>query len=182
MKSHFVVVEGCVARAGRAAVGLVALLGLVALAPVPARADAVSSPGKVTAVRSAIGLTVDNGSLPKTVQLVKGKRRYLLVVSGVLSGFALTPWTDIGLGATVNGVDFEPFDANLSRVFQQCGSSPSGGHCTVSGTWFVDLDAMEAAHPGMFVNMPLSVTMNPQAFGGQLTGAKLSLTAMLVKK
>jgi len=181
MESHFVVVEGWAARAGRAVVASLALLGLVALAPVPARADAVSSPGKVTAVRSAVGLNVDNSPLPTTVQLVKGKRRYLLVVSGVLSGYAPTPGTFIGLGATVNGFDFEPFDGNMSRIFQQCAGDATGGFCTVSGTWFVDLDAMEATHPGTFVNVPLSVSLHSQSIGGVLNG-KLTLTAMLVKK
>jgi len=180
MKSHFVVVEGWAARAGRAVVASLALLGLVALAPVPARADAVSSPGKVTAVRSAVGLSVDSSPLATTVQLVKGKRRYLLVVTGVLSGYAPTPGTYIGLGATVNGFDFEPFDGNQSRIHQQC-AGVSGGFCTVSGTWFVDLDAMEAAHPGTFVNLPLSVSLHSQALGS-LNQGKVTLTAMLVKK
>src|SRR5262245_31994465 len=102
MESRVVVADRWAARAGRAAVTSIALLGLVALRPVPARADVASSPGKVTAVRSAVGLTVDNSPVPTTVQLVKGKRRYLLVVSGVLSGYAPTG-SFIGLGAKVNG-------------------------------------------------------------------------------
>ena len=48
----------------------------------------------------------------------------------------------------------------MSRIFQQCAEGAAGGFCTVSGTWFVDLDAMEAAHPGTFVNVPLSVSLN----------------------
>jgi hypothetical protein len=171
--------EGWAARAGRAAVASLALLGLAAFMPAPARADAVWSPGKVTAVRSAVGLAVDNGPVPTTVQLVKGKRRYVLVVTGVLSGYSATPGTFIGLGATVNGVDFEPIDGNSSRIYQQC----AVGFCTISGTWFVDLDAMETAHPGMFVNMPLSVSLWPQAVGGgALTQGKVTLTATMMKK
>ena len=179
MKSHFVAGEGWAARAARAAVASLALLGLVAFMPVPARADAVWSPGKATAVRSAVGLVVDNGPVPTTVQLVKGKRRYVLVVTGVLSGNSATPGTLIGLGATVNGANFEPIDGNGSRIFQQC----VVGFCTISGTWFVDLDAMEVAHPGMFVNMPLSVSLWPQAIGGgALTQGKVTLTATMMKK
>ena len=179
MESHFVVGEGWAARAGRAAVASLTLLGLVAFMPVPARADAVWSPGKVTAVRSAVGLVVDNGPVPTAVQLVKGKRRYVLVVTGVLSGLSSTPGTFIGLGAKLNGLDFEPIDGNNSRIFQQC----VVGFCTISGTWFVDLDAMETAHPGMFVNMPLSVSLWPQAIGGgALTQGKVTLTATMMKK
>lgn len=177
MESQVVVADGWAARAGQAAVTSIALLGLVALMPVPARADAASSPGKVTAVRSAVALTVDSSPVPTTVQLVKGKRSYLLVVSGMLSGNAATG-TLIGLGAKVNGVDFEPIDLNNSRIFQQC----AVGFCTITGTWFVDLDAMEAVNPGMFVNMPLSVSLHPQSIGGLLTQGKVTLTATLVKK
>src|SRR4029453_9447006 len=101
------------------------------------------SPGKVTAVRSAVGLAVDNGPVPTTVQLVKGKRRYLLVVSGVLSGFAATPGTFVGLGATVNGFDFEPFDGNQSRIFQLCAGGAAGGGSTGVGAGLVDPRAME---------------------------------------
>jgi hypothetical protein len=178
MERHFVVVEGWAAGASRAVVVSLAVLGLASLAPVPARADAVSSPGKVTAVRSAAGFFVDTTPVKTTVQLVKGKRRNLLIVNGVLSGSSTVAGTFIGLGVTVNGIHLEPNDATDSRIFQRC----EVGFCTVSGTWWVDLDAVETAHPGMFVNMPLSVELQSQAFVSLFLQAKVSITATMVKK
>jgi hypothetical protein len=40
-------------------------------------------------------------------------------------------------------------------------------HCTASGTWWLDLDAAEAANPDVFVGEPLAVEL----VGGLLAGS-----------
>ena len=162
----------CVVAAG------LALLGLVALMPRSARADATSSPGKNAAAASAVNLSVTNVSSPITVQLTKGRTKRLLVVHGVISGYASTPGTMLSLAVQVNGVDSEPNDHNYAQIVQD----GCHGFCTISGTWWLDLDAMELAHPGQFINVPLDVSLRAQTWLGNLDGAKVSVTATLVKK
>ncbi len=61
---------------------------------------------------------------------------------------------------------------------------PTSG-CTVSGTWWLDLDAAEVAHPGVFIRQPLTITL----LGGTVPGAGVpfvpgdaSMSAVLEKK
>jgi hypothetical protein len=156
-----------------------ALLGMVALMPVSARAEATSTPGKNTAAASANVWDVNNLGQPIPVQLVKGKRGRLLLVNGVLSAYTPTPGVTIAMNATVNGVHLEPNNYQTdSQVFQE----GCNGFCTITGTWWLDLDALEQANPGQFVNVPLDVTLAARAFYGTLTFGKASVTATLVKK
>ena len=51
------------------------------------------------------------------------------------------------------------------------------------GTWWFDVDTAELAHPGMFVNQPLNITLNGMESTG--TGAsdfKATLSARVQKK
>ncbi len=58
---------------------------------------------------------------------------------------------------TVNGVDMELINgAGLGVDFsQECGTT----FCTLTGMWWLDLDAAEAAHPGMFKGRPLNIAL-----------------------
>src|SRR5262249_43510604 len=131
-----------------------ALLGSFALLALPAHADVASSPAKTTAARSADGL--DLGGAPSiNVQLYKGKPRTMLVVNG---GVAATGFVGGGMtiGVKTNGIAMEPTDiADDSRILQ----TGCQGFCTLTGTWWLDLDLAEKAHPGMFVNVPIDVTL-----------------------
>jgi hypothetical protein len=72
----------------------------------------------------------------------------------------------------------DPFFANLSaRALQSCGS---GLVCAMVGTWWLDLDAAEAANPGMFIGEPLLIELN--AGSSNPTVATASLRARLQKK
>jgi hypothetical protein len=55
------------------------------------------------------------------------------------------------------------------------------GSCSLSGTWWLDLDAAELANPGMFVNMPLVVILSPGSTNAGIFGTA-TLTATMQKK
>ena len=154
-----------------------ALLGCLALLTRSAHADVASSPARTTAARSAIGL--DLGVSPSiTVQLYKGKRGTMLVVHGGVAVFnPAGAW--LGVGVTANGIDMEPTDGlGDSRIFQ----TGCQGFCNLSGTWWLDLDLAEQAHPGMFVNVPIDVTLTGQSLYATTQTYKMSVTATLMKK
>jgi hypothetical protein len=52
--------------------------------------------------------------------------------------------------------------------------------CSVTGHFWLDLDAAEAAHPGIFINQPLVVELG--GFGDVTFTGMASLRARLVKK
>jgi hypothetical protein len=153
-----------------------ALLGGLALLALPAHADVGSSPARTTAARSAIGLDL-SGWPSINVQLYKGKRGTMLVVHGVVVAQAQDAILVAGVKA--NGIAMEPTDfAGEPKIY----STTCQGACSVSGTWWLDLDLAEQAHPGMFVNVPINVTLLGQTV---ITGTqfyKMSVVATLMKK
>jgi hypothetical protein len=155
--------------------GGLALLGVIALAPPSARGSASSSPGKNAAAASLDGVNLK--TFPTvSVQILKGKKKRLLIVTGMFSGYAAAQQS-INLGLRVNGIDIEPYDTNNSRIITDF----CVGFCTLSGTWWLDLDAAEAAHPGMFNNVPLDVQLRTDSHITDVTG-KISVTATMEKK
>jgi hypothetical protein len=154
-----------------------ALLGSLALLALPAHADVASSPARTTAARSAVGLDL-GGSPSINVQLYKGKRRTMLVVHG---GVAATAFVGAGLdvGVKANGIAMEPTDSvGDSRILQ----TGCQGYCSLSGTWWLDLDLAEEAHPGMFVNVPIDVTLQGEGLFATSQTYRMSVTATLMKK
>ena len=152
-----------------------ALLGSLALLALPAYADVASSPAKTTAARSAVGIDLANAQTIN-VQLYKGKRRTMLVVHGSVSAYH-QPSGFIRAAVTANGIQMEPTDFAGSSMIQ----GPCEFDCTLSGTWWLDLDLAEKAHPGMFVNVPISVKLQSDAIGSTLSYT-MSVTATLMKK
>jgi len=154
-----------------------ALLGSLALLALPAHADVASSPARTTAARSAVGLDL-SGWPSINVQLYKGKRRTMLVVHG---GVAVTTapggaWLIVSVKA--NGIAMEPTDSLGDSKIQ----TPCQPACSLSGTWWLDLDLAEVAHPGMFINVPIDVTLQGQTVLTTTQTYKMSLMATLVKK
>ncbi len=159
----------------RIAAGL-ALLGGLALLALPAQADVGSSPGKTTAARSASGLDL-SGWPSVNAQLYKGKRGTMLVVHGVVAAHA--QGAILVAGVKANGIAMEPTDfAGDSSIY----STDCQGVCSVSGTWWLDLDLAEQAHPGMFVNVPINVTLLGQTMVTGTQFYKMSVMATLTKK
>jgi hypothetical protein len=61
---------------------------------------------------------------------------------------------------TVNGWGVEPF----ARSVAYC----TNGLCdSTSGSWWLDLDAAEAAHPGVFIGQPLLIRL----IGGEISSS-----------
>lgn len=148
------------------------LAALLALAPLHALADAISSPGKTTAAVSQSGVL--NTAPTLSVQIVKGKKKRLLIVTGTVSTFASAG--TISAEVVVNGISLEPIEGGTNVVAQRC----AGAACSLEGTWWLDVDAAESANPGMFYNVPLDVVMTANA--STATTGRASLTATLVKK
>lgn len=105
--------------------------------------------------------------------LAKGKKKKVIVVEATMTSgipgplpMVLTMW------ASLNGVAMEP-TGNPVGIMTDCGGTALspwlGGPlfgCTLSGTFWLDLDQAEAASPGTFINMPLTVVLMGGDFAG----------------
>ena len=56
------------------------------------------------------------------------------------------------------------------------------GACTLTGTWWLDLDAAELAHPGMYINRPLTVTLIGGDFGVIEFNGRVTMSVHMEKK
>jgi hypothetical protein len=65
------------------------------------------------------------------------------------------------VSVSVNGVSVEPGPG--WNTGQDC-SANNAVACGVSDTRWLDIDAAEAANPGMFIGQPLTVTMSGGAY------------------
>ena len=146
----------------------------------PAFADAASGPGKEAAYSSLSGvaLTSSTGAVPAAgVQILKGKKKRVLEVdvTGIVP--ASVAGQAMGVIARLNGLSvFEPNSGNF-QVEHGC---VPGTNCTVQGRFWVDLDAAEAAYPGLIIGQPLNVEIQ-QAVITNTTGI-LSVRARMRKK
>jgi hypothetical protein len=157
-------------------VGGLALLGLVGLAPVSARGEDTSNFGKHVSASSLVNIDMTTDPWPALgVRIEKGKKKHLLKVDAVANEYNLAP-TTLAIVVAVNGVDMEPADFSSSQLTTRCDS-----HCTLSATWWLDLDTAELKHPGVFIKQPLDVTMWAGSPGGPTLG-RMSLVATLLKK
>jgi hypothetical protein len=164
------------------AAAAVALLMVGGLVTKPARA-ASTSPGKNSAFESS---DFGNGDMPQavttllTATLLKGKKKHVLVVEATLSSGTSPVPSYLFLRATVNGFPMEPLDSGLlDDVLQACNNGP----CILSPTWWLDLDAAELAHPGMFIKQPLTVTLlGGEGFPAPQLDSKATMSVRLQKK
>ena len=87
---------------------------------------------------------------------------------------------------TINGIVVEPKDAGGPHTAQINCSGISGSYtnfCTTTGTFWLDIDAAEAAHPGMFIGKALTITLMGEEFTGNGdNGLGATLTARVQKK
>jgi len=151
---------------------------LILVGGLPAWADSTSSPGKSAAYTSlsGVGITTAEAEVA-TVTILKGKKKRVLEVEGTAIE-STNVVTAMGAKAYVNGVPMEPNGTNY-QVHETCSASVI--NCTVTGHWWLDLDAAEAANPGLFINQPLIVSFAALTAGANGTGV-VSLRAKLVKK
>jgi hypothetical protein len=74
----------------------------------------------------------------------------------------------------------EPLDGGgQDKVLQSC----NDGLTTLMGTWWLDLDVAEAANPGVFIGMPLSVELvGGEGFAAFQSHGKVTMSVRLQKK
>ena len=151
-------------------------LGLVS--PTVSWGDADTSPGKSAVHKSQAGVSVTTSFtqlISATIQ--KGKKKRVLeldltlIDTGNSAGF-------IGVGPVINGL---PLVMEPTATHLQLADCPgSTNRCTATGLFWLDLDAAEAAHPGVFINQPLVVEL--WGFGDVAFTGMASLRARLQKK
>lgn len=112
-----------------------------------------------------------------TAMIARGKSRRMLIIQATLQ-YNGTDASVYGMVPTVNGHGVEPF----SRSVAYCTNSLCD---STAGSWWLDLDAAEAANPGEFVGQPLLVRL----IGGEISAAvptdgvwNAGLAVQMVKK
>lgn len=128
-----------------------ALLGAALLAA-PTLAGAVTAGGANAVFNTTTGITFPDtySTVSATATIPKGKSKRVVDISVM----AVSPKCDhgaVGIIAGVNGFPIEPFSSIVSPSDQQF------LNCGVTGEWWLDLDAAEAAHPGVFIGQPLKI-------------------------
>ena len=140
-------------RIGAAAVAV--LLGLVP----SAWGDSTTSPGR-TAVyvdKSGVPITLSPQSAGVTGTIIKGKRGHVLEIDLTLIA-SNAESNALGVFPHVNGFTdvVHPKPSFFQWQLMQCTGFQN---CTVSGHFWVDLDAAETAHPGMFIQRNLVIEL-----------------------
>jgi hypothetical protein len=119
----------------------------------------------------------------------KGQKKRVIAVDATITSSALAPGAPmvIGMGATVNGAPMEPTAVPFpTQYVADCGGTalfpPQPPHfaCTLHGTFWLDIDTAEAASPGTFVNMPLTVSLTAFDLAG--FGGAPVIAAMVIRQ
>ena len=150
-----------------------AVVGLV-LAGVVCAGAQTTSPGK-NSVFVAGGFNAATSAAPiLSGQILKGKKTTVLAIEAAL--FYLSGARSYSMFPLVNGI----ITTNAPAMSFNCtGSDP----CAFTGTWWLDIDAAEAAHPGLFVGQPLNIELRGEEdTGAGDTGDFATLTVRVQKK
>jgi len=146
----------------------------------PAGADS-TSPGKENfhVSTSSVGVPAGTAGVLLSGVIVRGKKRCLLIVDAFVG--SLAPGENGAFWPRVNGVFLEPTDdiGNPNSMGIDCPTTATFA-CTGGAHWWLDLDAAEAEHPGMFFNQPLTVDL--LGVGSTPLGVVANLSAHLEKK
>jgi hypothetical protein len=144
------------------------------------------SPGKRAAFASSTGL-LTTYQVQASAQIEKGKRGTVLAIEATYADGASYPTAAgmrvLGMTLTVNGVTAQPNPFSAYQFLTDCGyvdTDPIA--CSVTGTFWIDIDAAELANPGMFVGQPLTVNlMAGDLAAGALVGIVPMDTALTVR-
>lgn len=137
-----------------------------------------TSPGKnAVYVSGSVNLTTSDAGPLLTGSMVKGKKKNVLEITGTVRGSLTGTSNAVGLKVLVNGLTTEPSSYNFSTV-TLCNAS---FFCSATTHVFVDLDAAEAANPGLFVGQPLTIELRGIVSIGTMSGDG-SIQAHLQKK
>ncbi len=169
-----------------AAIATTALvLGFLAVVTSTQGFAASTSPGKNLAFESSD--FNGDGDIPQSVTtlltatIVKGKKKHVLMVEATLSTGSSLCSSYLYMRTEVNGVlPMEPRGGGgHDEVLQPCNSGPA----TLTGTWWLDLDAAEAAHPGVFIGQPLTVKLlGGEGFPAPQSDGKVTMSVRIQKK
>jgi hypothetical protein len=127
---------------------------------------ASTSPGKSSAFESSGFMFVPaSPATLLTATIAKGKKKKVLAIEATLS-------TDTGASGVL---EIRPLvnDVAVEGGVVSVACQPGLVHCSVSGSWWLDVDAAEAANPGVFVKQPLVVRL----VGGYLAGGDPDIAA-----
>jgi len=132
--------------------------------------------------RAASGVVLNDGNNPPVVALSgvikKGQKKRVVAVEAAMQVSTSVPSLP-SLSIQVNGVA-----ANGPTVTIDC-KFTNTNRCPLVGSWWLDLDQAEAAHPGTFIGKPLTIQLlagNDTVAPPTNPSADVTMTALLVKK
>jgi len=143
------------------AVPLVAAVLTLSVAPSHA---ASTSPGKIGVYASTVSATISDPLATVLIATIaKGKKKRVLEVELAATLTGNVPFAGLmTMRPIVNGLQLmEPTNAGSTVTATRfCGGSGGGPlpvFCSQSYEFWLDLDAAQAAHPGMFIKQPLVI-------------------------
>jgi hypothetical protein len=153
-------------------------------------ADGTTSPGVNSVFVSSSGLGLPTSTGPTTLltgTITKGKHRTVVAIEGMLTTIGSNQGQRVDqIWPTINGVIVEPKfggEPHVAEVNCPTMTFPSTSFCTTTGTWWLDIDAAEAANPGMFIGKALTITlMGAETTGNGDSALSATLTARVQKK
>ena len=154
----------------------IAIVSALALSLIPAVAGATeetSSGHKAVSAISVDGVALNSAPVVAVQIAGKARKKKMLLVEGVVFGVSLG---NFAASAFVNGVRLEPGPE----------ATKCNGSCTLTVSYWLDLDLAEIANPGLIyynktTNVdPLQIELHPSAT--TVTSATVSLTAHLLAK
>lgn len=166
---------------------LLVLPVLAALATTPARATDSCGGGCPILPKNARSVSSSPALIPlpafpaplvgMTATLHKGKARRILMVEAMVTTAALAIGAPVSpaIYPDVNGIIMEPttFFGPVAAAMADCSAvfGPPQGMCTVTGTWWLDLDANPA-----LIGVPITVTLSGGDFFGPGIGVPVLAT------
>jgi hypothetical protein len=167
-----------------AVVGATAMLSSAAFAAVESSCPApcTTPPKSALFVRETAGVLLPfNGDLaPLQGMLRVGTSKTVLRVDASVTVEVDASVKDFHIYARINERDLSPGNAIRSKT---CDNTRSY-LCSVTGTFWFDIDALEAAFPGEFVGQPVTISLRGGNFSGAGIGRpyQASFSAKVVKK
>jgi hypothetical protein len=152
---------------------------------------ASTSPGKNSAFVSSTGI-LTTFATKAVATIEKGKKKTVLAIEASYGDGASYPTASamrvIGIIVRVNGVVAQPNPFASFQYYTDCGYNGDVAPvaCSITGTFWFDVDAAELANPGQFVGQPLNVELTAgDLANGPLVGVTpmdASLTVRVTKK
>jgi hypothetical protein len=157
------------------------LSAALVLCPLAVHAAALTtSPGKTSVSVSDSGtLDMAGNIVPLSAQITKGAKKRILQITATLSVTDDAALPAIFVVPTVN-----TYIVTSTTQFSTTCDPAGGNSCLVTAIFWLDLDAAEAAYPGVFVGQPLNISLagGNTTFAGGGLGYNAGFNATMVKK